>query len=156
MDRRGRKGGQGRFLTGLKNACPKRKKNGTDPLASHYSGFTLLEVLVALAVLALTMGAVIKAVGSYTGNQAYLRDKTFATWVARNVMVEQQLQHAWPRVGETKDTIDMGGQEWRWLARVSQTEEAELRRLDVEVRLGDEDDAEPVAVLSGFLWQPGT
>jgi general secretion pathway protein I len=156
MDKGGRKGGQGRFLSGLKNAGPERKKTGFAPLSSHCSGFTLLEVLVALAVLALTMGAVIKAVGSYTGNQAYLRDKTFATWVARNVMAEQQLQHAWPRVGELKGSTDMGGQEWRWLARVSQTEEAELRRLDVEVRLGDEDDAEPVAVLSGFLWQPGT
>jgi len=118
------------------------------------AGFTLLEVLVALGVLALTMAAVIKAVGSYTGNQAYLRDRTFAVWVARNILAEQQLEAAWPGVGELKGTTDMGRSEWRWLARVTQTEEEELRRLDVEVQLADVDDTRPLAVLSGFLWQP--
>lgn len=118
------------------------------------TGFTLLEVLVALAVLALTMGAVIKAVGDYTGNQAYLRDRTLAVWVARNVLAEQQLESAWPGVGEIKGNSDMGGREWSWLATVTQTEEEELRRLDVEVHMIDDDDSEPLAVLSGFLWQP--
>jgi general secretion pathway protein I len=118
------------------------------------TGFTLLEVLVALAVLALTMGAVIKAVGDYTGNQAYLRDRTLAVWVARNVLAEQQLESAWPGVGEIKGNSDMGGREWSWLVTVTQTEEEELRRLDVEVHMIDDDDSEPLAVLSGFLWQP--
>ena len=117
-------------------------------------GFTLLEVLVALAVLALTMGAVIKAVGGYTGNQAYLRDRTLATWVARNVLVEQQVEDAWPSVGELKGTTESGGREWRWLGTVSQTDEEDLRRLDVEVRPIDAEDSEPIAVLSGFLRRP--
>ena len=119
------------------------------------SGFTLLEVLVALAVLALTLGAVIKAAGDYTGNQAHLRDRTMATWVARNVLVGQQLENAWPDVGEIKGSTEMAEREWRWLVIVSQTEEQELRRLDVEVRPFEDADAEPLAVLSGFLWQPG-
>ncbi len=118
------------------------------------SGFTLLEVLVALAVLALTLAAVIKAAGDYTGNQAHLRDRTLATWVARNALVQQQLENAWPRVGELKGSVEMAEREWRWLAIVTQTEEEELRRLDVEVRPFDDDEAEPLAVLSGFLWQP--
>ena len=117
-------------------------------------GFTLLEVLIALTVLALTLGAVIKAAGDYTGNQAYLRDRTLSTWVARNVLVEQQLENAWPAVGELEGSREMGGREWEWLAIVSQTEEEELRRLDVEVRPQDDDESEPLAVLSGFLWQP--
>jgi general secretion pathway protein I len=117
-------------------------------------GFTLLEVLVALGVLALTMGAVIKAVGGYTANQSYLRDRTLAVWVARNVLTEQQLENAWPGVGEFEGTMDMGKQEWSWLVRVTQTEEEELRRLDVEVRVTDSDAEQPLAVLSGFLRQP--
>ena len=117
-------------------------------------GFTLLEVLVALAVLALTMGAVIKAVGGYTGNQAYLRDRTLATWVARNVLVDQQVKDAWPNVGELKGTSETGGREWRWVGTVSQTDEEDLRRLDVEVRPVDAEDSEPIAVLSGFLRRP--
>ena len=118
-------------------------------------GFTLLEVLIALAVLALAMGAVIKATSDYTSNQSYLRDRTLAMWVARNVLVEYQVKGEWLSVGERKGTREMGNQEWRWLARISQTEEAELRRLDVEVYPVDSDDDEnPVSVLSGFLLQP--
>ena len=117
-------------------------------------GFTLLEVLVALAVLALTMGAVIKGVGGYAGNQAYLRDRTLTTWVARNVLVDQQVKEAWPDVGELKGTSKMGGREWRWIGTVSQTDEQDLRRLDVRIRPIDAEDSEPIAVLSGFLRRP--
>mgnify|MGYP001811704775 CR=1 FL=1 len=117
-------------------------------------GFTLLEILVALTVLAVTLAAIIKATGDYTANQAYLRDRTFAVWVARNALAQFQIENAWPNVGERKGTMEMGRREWDWLARISQTEEAELRRLDVEVRPLDEDDAEPLAILSGFVWQP--
>lgn len=123
--------------------------------AGRRSGFTLLEVLVALTVLALTMAAMIRAAGSYTGNLAYLRDRTLAVWTARNVLAEQQLENAWPRVGEIKGTAEMGKREWRWLATVTQTEEKELRRLDISVYpLDTEDEERPLAVLSGFLQQP--
>jgi general secretion pathway protein I len=117
-------------------------------------GFTLLEILVALAVLALAMGAVIKAASDYTASQAHLRDRTMATWVARNVLAEFQARGDWPSVGEQKGTAEMGSREWRWLARTSQTDEAELRRLDVEVRPEDSDTTEPLTTLSGFLIQP--
>ena len=119
------------------------------------AGFTLLEVLVALAVLSLSMGAVIKATSDYTNNQSYLRDRTMALWVARNVLVQFQVDREWPKVGERKGTQEMGNREWRWLAVTSQTDEAELRRLDVEVfHIDSEDDELPLSVLSGFLVQP--
>ena len=119
------------------------------------AGFTLLEVLVALAVIALSMGAIIKATGDYTNNQSYLRDRTVAMWVARNVLVQYRVDKEWPRVGEQKGTQEMGNREWRWLAVTSQTDEAELRRLDVEVfPIASEDDDLPLSVLSGFLVQP--
>lgn len=122
---------------------------------SRVSGFTLLEVLVALAVLALSMGAAIKAVSDYTNNQAYLRDRTIAIWVARNVLVRFQVENEWPDVGERKGTEEMGNREWRWLGVISQTDEVELRRLDVKVfTLESEDDELPISVLSGFLVQP--
>lgn len=117
-------------------------------------GFTLLEIIVALTVLAITLGAIIKATGDYTANQAYLRDRTIANWVARNVLAEFQVENAWLDVGERKGTTEMGRMEWDWVARISQTEEAELRRLDVEVRPLDADDTDPLVILSGFLWQP--
>jgi len=123
-------------------------------LRQRIGGFTLLEVMVAMTVLALTMGAVIKAVGGYTANQAYMRDRTLGDWVAHNVLVEQQVKDAWPSVGELKGTAEMGGREWRWIGTVSQTDEQDLRRLDVRIRPLDAEDSEPIAVLSGFLRRP--
>jgi len=117
-------------------------------------GFTLLEILVALTILALSMGAIIKASGDFTVNHAWLRDRTLATWVARDVLVGFQVENTWPGVGEQEGTQEMGRREWRWLARVSQTDEKKLRRVDVEVYLPDTDEDEPVTVLSGFLRQP--
>jgi len=117
-------------------------------------GFTLLEIMVALAVLALAMGALIKTASDFTSNQTYLRDRTMTAWVARNVLVQYQLDKQWPRVGEKKGTLKMGWREWEWLADISQTDEEELRRIDVEVRALDSDDDDPITVLSGFLKQP--
>ena len=118
------------------------------------SGFTLLEIMVALAVLALAMGALVKTASDYTRNQTYLRDRTMTAWVARNVLVQHQLENQWPRVGERKGTLEMGWQEWGWLAKITQTEEEKLRRIDVDVRAIDSEDEDPITVLSGFLKQP--
>ena len=120
-----------------------------------YRGFTLLEILIALAVIALSMGAIIKAASDFTGNHARLHERTMANWVARNVMVEFQVNEEWPRVGERKGDSEMGNQEWRWVARISQTDEAELRRLYVDVmHVDSNDDDAPVTTLSGFLLDP--
>ena len=117
-------------------------------------GFTLLEIMVALAVLALAMGALVKTASNYTSNQTYLRDRTMTNWVARNVLAQHQLENQWPKVGERKGTLEMGWQEWDWRAKITQTEEDKLRRIDVEVRAVDSEDESPITVLSGFLKQP--
>jgi general secretion pathway protein I len=129
-------------------------------------GFTLLEVLVALVVLALSLGAVIQTAGDYTLNQAYLRDRTFAEWVARNqlatTLLEGQLQGSWPSIGQQKGEVefpesssDTAGREWRWVMTVSQTPEEDLRRLDIEVfPLNADDDQQALASLSGFMGKP--
>ena len=117
-------------------------------------GFTLLEILIALAVLAVAMGAIIKAASDYTSGLSHLRDRTMANWVARNVLNEFQVNSDWPSVGQRKGDMQMGHYEWRWLANISQTDEPELRRLDVEVLRPDDDPDTPVTVLSGFLRKP--
>jgi general secretion pathway protein I len=117
-------------------------------------GFTLIEILIALTVLAVAMGAIIKAATDYTGGLSHLRDRTMANWVARNVLNELQMQGEWPSVGQRKGDMEMGYYEWRWLARISQTEEPELRRLDIEVLRPEDDPDSAVSVLSGFLRKP--
>jgi general secretion pathway protein I len=135
-------------------------------VGSRARGFTLLEVLVAMVVLALSLGAVIQTAGDYTLNQAYLRDRTFAEWVARNqlatTLLEGQLQRRWPSIGQQKGEVefpesssDIGGREWRWVMQVTQTPEEDLRRLDIEVfPLNADDDQQPLASLSGFIGKP--
>ena len=129
-------------------------------------GFTLLEVLVALLVLALSLGAVIQTAADYAQNQAYLRDRTFAEWVARNQLATTLLQvrmaKRWPSIGQQKGEIefpvatsDVGGREWRWVMQVTQTPEEDLRRLDIEVfPLNVDEDQPPLASLSGFVGKP--
>ena len=70
------------------------------------------------------------------------------------MLAQHQLENQWPRVGERKGTLEMGWQEWEWLAKISQTDEEKLRRIDVEVRAIDSEDESPITVLSGFLKQP--
>lgn len=126
------------------------------------SGFTLLEVLIALTVLALSLGAVIQATGDFTLNQVYLRDRTFAGWVARNRLAEAQLEGQWPSIGRKKGEVEfpqaageMPGREWRWVIQVTQTPEQDLRRLDIDVYPADADDEDsPLASLSGFIGKP--
>lgn len=131
-------------------------------MKSSTAGFTLLEVLIALAVLALSLGAAIRATGDYTVNQAYLRDRTFAEWVARNQLATVQLEGKWPSIGQKKGDAELplvgaqgGGREWRWVMQVTQTPEEDLRRLDIDVYPASaEDDEDPLASLSGFIGKP--
>jgi general secretion pathway protein I len=119
-------------------------------------GFTLLEVLVALAVLALALAAIIQAGGGYAANQVYLRDRVMAHWVARNLLMEYQIKEEWPRVGDRTGDEEMAGRRWEWRIDVSETDDEDLRRLDIEIRPeGSDDDEKPLLVLSGFLKNPG-
>lgn len=116
-------------------------------------GFTLLEVLVALAILAIALGALIKAGSTNTANAVYLRDKTFAHWVALNTITEMQVREAWPNPGNVEGTGIMGDREWDWIARVEKTPDATVRRVTVEVRPRD-GEGEPLVRLVGFLQEP--
>lgn len=117
-------------------------------------GFTLLEVLVALAVLALALGALIKGGADNAANAGYLRDKTFAQWVAMNQVVLLQMEQSWPAVGERKGTEEMAGREWRWEAKISETFDETVRRVDVKVRAMEDDPDSSIALVSAFLPQP--
>lgn len=115
------------------------------------AGFTLLEVLVALAVLALSLAAAIRASAAYVGNQAYLQERTLAHWVARNALTEMQLDAQWPGTGTRTDSARMADLDWEWKATISETPDADLRRVEISVWLGDKIKGESLAGLTGFL-----
>ncbi|MDQ2696256.1 MAG: type II secretion system minor pseudopilin GspI [Pseudomonadota bacterium] len=115
-------------------------------------GFTLLEVLVALAVLAVALSALIKAAGESAANVAYLRDRTFAVWVATNVANANLRDADWPAVGSSDGSTELAGREWRWERRVSDTSQEDLRRLDIIVTAPGDD--APLAELAAFKRNP--
>ena len=97
-------------------------------------GFTLIEVLAALVIVALGMLGVIEAVTQTARNGTYLRDKTLAHWIAMNLITEQRLQPSPPEVTKSSDEVEFAGQRWRWTMVVTQTQVDSLRRMDVSVR----------------------
>ena len=114
----------------------------------HQHAFTLLEVLVALAVLTLGLGTVIKVAGTQASQLAYLKDKTIALWVANNKINEVQLDK-WPSTGTSTGHEFMADQDWDWKLKVSNTQDKDLRRLDIEVNHAYED-GEPVVRFIAF------
>lgn len=118
-------------------------------------GFTLVEVLVAVAVLAIAMAAVIGAMARQADNAGYLKRKTIAMWVARNRLAEIQLEAAAPGVGRADGRVEMGGVEWRWDSVARNTEDPRLRRVDIEVRGPAQAPSDgPLAQLTGFIGLP--
>lgn len=110
--------------------------------------FTLLEVLVALAVLTMGLATVIKVAAGQASQLAYLKDKTIALWVANNRANEIQLDE-WPSTGTTNGHEFMANQEWSWKVTVSNTADKDLRRLDIEVNR-ENNEGEPVVRFISF------
>ena len=123
--------------------------NGRTP-RRRARGFTLIEVLAALVIVALGMLGVIQAVTQSARNGTYLREKTLAHWIAMNVITERRLLAAPPDVAESSDDVEFAGQRWRWTMTVTQTEVESLRRMDVSVRPADRPDGEALVTVTGF------
>ena len=114
-------------------------------------GFTLIEVVVAIAIVALGLMAVFRVVHATVNNAAYLRDRSFATWIADNRLTEMRLGTELPSVDETEGEVTFAGQSWRWVATVSQTPVDDLRRIDVRVRRSTDAEDSSLAQVSGFV-----
>lgn len=113
------------------------------------SGFTLIEIIITVAVLATAMGAIISGMARYAGNAAYLREKTVALWVAHNRLTELQLEPGWPEIGKSDGDEEMAGAEWRWFVTISETPDPKVRRVDIRVQQRDKDN--DAISLSSFL-----
>lgn len=117
------------------------------------SGFTLLEILVALAVVAIALGAVVSEVSNDVKNAARLRDKTLAHWVAMNKVTEWHSSGDWPSPGINQGDALMAEHEWRWSIKTSTTEDEDVRRMDVEVR-ADQNAENPDATIIAYIGRP--
>jgi general secretion pathway protein I len=114
-------------------------------------GFTLIEVLVALAVAAIGLAAVLGVVSNSARNATYLRDKTLAGWIALNHITETRLGTLMPAVERTTGELDYAGQHWKWSQTVTQTDVPGMRRVDVQVRYATDPEDSSLASVTGFV-----
>ena len=118
-------------------------------------GFTLMEVLVAMMVLSVGLIAVIKVVGEVSTSAIQLQDKTYAQWVAMNKVAEMRLQKTWPATGKTDGVSEMAGQTWHWFAEVKNTDDKDVRKLEVSVNPeSDKNNEAPTIFITAFLGKP--
>jgi general secretion pathway protein I len=117
-------------------------------------GFSLVEVLVALAIVALALSAVLGSSSAHTRNLTYLKEKTLAHWVASNQLIEAELvSDGWPAVGTRSGIEELAGHEWHWRRQISSATEIdgkEMRRIDVAVYF-DAKVKQSHAQVSGFI-----
>jgi general secretion pathway protein I len=116
-------------------------------------GFTLVEVLVALAIVSIALLAALRAAGQGTNTVGELRLRVFASWVAENRLAEHRARGDWLALGIGRGTQSQGGVEFAWREEVIGTPNSAFRRVDVFVSV-PADESRALARLTGFVVQP--
>jgi len=118
-------------------------------------GFTLLEVLVAMAVIAVALGATVRALGQAADVGGALADRTVARWVAEDhvALMRAELPRNFPAVGARDGQIGQDGRNWRWREVASDPPDSPFRRVEVHVRTDDGGDGDQAAI-TVFLLKP--
>ena len=105
-------------------------------LAGPGAGFTLVEVLVALVITALALGAGLKAAGALTDNAQRLGDVTAAHWCADNALAGLRLAQQFPGTGDAEFGCNQLGRDYRGVLRTATTPNVNFRRVDAVVMDG--------------------
>ena len=112
-------------------------------------GFTLLEVLVALVVVAVALGALARSAAQALDTQAALEERTFALWVADAVLADIRLDQV-SAPGRFQGQRRMGERDWSWQALIQPAPGNELIRVDVAV-YSESRAEQPILTHTGFL-----
>ena len=122
-------------------------------------GFTLLEILVALAVLAIALLAALRASSVAVQNSSEIRDRLLAGWVAQNRLAEHRARREWLPLGVVRGEETQAGVRFRWEEKTVSTPNSQFRRVEVRVFSGEsaagEGNDHTLASLNGFVVKPG-
>ena len=114
------------------------------------AGFTLIEVLVALAIVSIALLSALRAAGQGTNNVDELRSRLLAGWVAENILAEHRARADWLPLGIQRGTSREGGLDFAWREEVIATPNAAFRRVDVRV-FATAEESHSLAHLAGFI-----
>jgi len=117
-------------------------------------GFTLIEVIVALAIIAIGLAAAVKTVSSTTLNTTYLRDKSFSYWVAQNQLAEIESLNIPPPLGTSDGDEVLAGITWYWSRKVEKTEDPDTNRIELSVRKDRDKRSQTYATLTTLIHDP--
>ena len=118
-------------------------------------GFTLLEVMVALAIFAVAAIAVTKVGMNFTQSIGQMNDRTYAHFVAMNELTDLEINGSWPE-GTGEKVVDEQGQKWVVSHQVYNTISENVRRIEIRVALTNDDGqaAGNVTSIVAFLQKP--
>jgi general secretion pathway protein I len=119
---------------------------------SRSAGFTLIEVMVALAIAALGLAAVAASVSQMIDAATTIKQRTYASWIAQNQIAEMRLENVIPEVSTSSGEVLYAKIDWTWRATISETGVENLFRLDIEVYLAGSDDI--IRTVTGFIGEP--
>ena len=127
----------------------------SNPAAKYnkQSGLTLIEVLVALAIFALTATAIVKAAGDNLSGVGQIEQITFATWVANNRLTHLKIDTTWPVKNNHSGEQEMAGRTWHWKQLVEKTNDTEMVMVEVLVSTDQSFDSSVTSV-TGFIAKP--
>ena len=115
-------------------------------------GFTLLEVLVALTIVALSLTAVAASMSQMIDAATTMRDRTYASWIAQNKITELRLANVVPEVGTSSGELEFGNADWEWRVVISESGIEDFMRIDVSVSLLGEEYV--IRTVTGFVGEP--
>ena len=117
-------------------------------------GFTLVEVMVALAVVAIALPAVLTALYQQIDDVGYLRDKSMAHMVAANKLAEMRLVIGSTRslqAGKDSGQTELAERDWYWWLQTTTTEVAQFFRVEIVVAAEEEQRDRPLYTLVAFM-----